>query len=166
MMSLAVTAPPGLLMCSTTALTCGSFAAASRRSRNSATGFSPLPSSPLLRMFRIIPSTLMIAILSLHSQRLAQVTVVSSTGQLTWVAGLCLLALGGSAWFWYWLMRTFGEQPEGPATVRAYYIGHLGKYVPGKAWALLMRGNLVRGPGVRLGVAIITAFYEVLTTMA
>jgi hypothetical protein len=81
-------------------------------------------------------------------------------------AGLYLLALGGSAWFWYRLMRTFGERPQGPATVRAYYLGHLGKYVPGKAWALLMRGNLVRGPGVRLGVAIITAFYEVLTTMA
>jgi hypothetical protein len=81
-------------------------------------------------------------------------------------AGLYLLALGSSAWFWWRLMRTFGERPQGPATVRAYYIGHLGKYVPGKAWALLMRGNLVRGPGVRLGVAIITAFYEVLTTMA
>lgn len=79
---------------------------------------------------------------------------------------LYLLALGGSAWFWYRLMRTFGERPHGLATVRAYYIGHLGKYVPGKAWALLLRGNLIRGPDVRLGVAIIAAFYEVLTTMA
>src|SRR5207302_7053119 len=42
----------------------------------------------------------------------------------------------------------------------------LGKYLPGKAWALVMRGSLVRGPEVRLGVAIITSFYEVLTTMA
>ena len=38
--------------------------------------------------------------------------------------------------------------------------------MPGKAWALLLRGGLVRGPETRLGVAIITSFYEVLTTMA
>ena len=87
-------------------------------------------------------------------------------GWLVLSAGLYLLALGGSAWFWYRLLRTFGERPEAAATVRAYYLGHLGKYVPGKAWALLLRGNLVRGPGVRLGVAILSAFYEVLTTMA
>src|SRR5262249_28390321 len=35
-----------------------------------------------------------------------------------------------------------------------------------KAWALLLRGAMVRGPGVRFGVAVATAFYEVLTTMA
>jgi hypothetical protein len=81
-------------------------------------------------------------------------------------AALYLLALGAPAWFWHRLLHTFGERPEVLPTVRAYYLGHLGKYVPGKAWALLLRGNLVRGPGVRLGVAIITSFYEVLTTMA
>jgi uncharacterized membrane protein YbhN (UPF0104 family) len=53
-----------------------------------------------------------------------------------------------------------------PATARAYYVGQLGKYVPGKALALIMRGAMVQGPGVRLGVALVTSFYEVLTTMA
>ncbi len=81
-------------------------------------------------------------------------------------AGLYIGGIGGSAWFWYRLLRVFGERPAVATTVRAYYIGHLGKYVPGKAWALLLRGDLVRGPGVRLGVAIIASFYEVLTTMA
>ena len=47
MMSLAVTAPPGLLMRSTTALTCGSSAAASSFSRKRDIGLSPLPSRPL-----------------------------------------------------------------------------------------------------------------------
>jgi len=79
---------------------------------------------------------------------------------------LYLLALGTSAWCWFRLMRFFGERPTVSATVRAYYLGHLGKYIPGKALAVLMRGALVRGPNVRLGVAILTAFIEVLTTMA
>ncbi len=100
---------------------------------------------------------------------LSQLDLTTLTLRPEWVAvsaGLYLLALGGSAWFWRHLLRSFGQRPTLTATLRAYYIGHLGKYVPGKAWALLLRGNLVRGEGVRLGVAIITAFYEVLTTMA
>jgi uncharacterized membrane protein YbhN (UPF0104 family) len=79
---------------------------------------------------------------------------------------LYLLALSFSSVYWYRLLRLFGEKPSGAATVKAYFLGHLGKYVPGKAWALLLRGTMVRGPEVRLGVAIVTAFYEVLTTMA
>jgi glycosyltransferase 2 family protein len=79
---------------------------------------------------------------------------------------LYVLALGFSAGFWYRLLRVFGERPGRAAVIRAYYIGHLGKYVPGKAWALLLRSALLRPAGVRLGVGAITAFYEVLTTMA
>jgi uncharacterized membrane protein YbhN (UPF0104 family) len=100
---------------------------------------------------------------------LAQLDLDTLTVRPAWVAlsaGLYLLGLGASAWFWRHLLRSFGERPALGAVVRAYYLGHLGKYVPGKAWALLLRGNLVRGEGVRFGVAIITAFYEVLTTMA
>lgn len=102
--------------------------------------------------------------LNLSQLNRAELTV--RPGWLALSGGLYLLALGGSAWFWYRLMRVFGERPRVAATLRAYYIGHLGKYVPGKAWALLLRGNLVRGSGVKLGVAILTGFYEVLTTMA
>jgi uncharacterized membrane protein YbhN (UPF0104 family) len=79
---------------------------------------------------------------------------------------LYLLALAGSAWYWFRLMRFFGQRPAVAATTRAYFLGHLGKYLPGKAIALLMRGALVRGPTVRLSVAILTGFIEVLTTMA
>jgi hypothetical protein len=79
---------------------------------------------------------------------------------------LYLLALGCSALFWYRLLRVQGQHPAGPATVRAYYIGLLGKYTPVKAWALVVRATLIHGPGVRGAVAGVTAFYEVLTTMA
>ena len=79
---------------------------------------------------------------------------------------LYLAALSLSAVYWYRLLWIFGDRPSFFKAYRAYFIGHLGKYVPGKAWALLLRGGLVRGPEVRLGVAIITSFYEVLATMA
>ena len=87
-------------------------------------------------------------------------------GWLVASAGLYLAGLSLSAGFWHRLLHTFGDRPALFTAVRAYFIGHLGKYVPGKAWALMLRGGLVRGPDVRLGVAIIASFYEVLTTMA
>ncbi len=93
--------------------------------------------------------------------------------QITWHPGwialsvaLYLPALGFSAGFWFLLLHVFGQNPSAFAAVRAYYIGHLGKYVPGKAIALVMRATLVRGPGVSLTAAGITSLYEVLTTMA
>jgi uncharacterized membrane protein YbhN (UPF0104 family) len=89
--------------------------------------------------------------------------------QYGWLAasgGLYLLGLGFSAVFWQRLLVQVGQRPSWRAVVRAYYIGHLGKYVPGKAWALLLRSDLARGPGVTAGYAGLTAFYEVLTTMA
>src|SRR5262249_52279900 len=49
-------------------------------------------------------------------------------------AVLYLVGLAGSAWYWYHLLRVFGEGPRLVPTFRAYYLGHLGKYVPGKAW--------------------------------
>lgn len=86
-----------------------------------------------------------------------------------WLLLSALLYLAGLAFsgaYWYWLLWRFGEKPSLLAALRAYYVGHLGKYVPGKALALVIRGSLVRSPDVKFGVAIITAFYEVLTTMA
>lgn len=83
------------------------------------------------------------------------------------LAGLVyLVGLGCTGLFWYWLLRQFGQQPDKLASVRSYYISHLGKYLPGRAWALLLRGDLARGPHCRFGIAILAAFYEVLVTMA
>jgi len=79
---------------------------------------------------------------------------------------LYLLGLGFSALFWYRLLAAVGERPWLLATVRAYYIGHTGKYVPGKAWGLLLRTGLLASSGVRPGIAAMTATYETLTTMA
>lgn len=79
---------------------------------------------------------------------------------------LYLVGIGCSALFWHRLLGATGQNVSVPAALRAYYVGQLGKYVPGKAWALLLRCALVRGQGVRLGAAAATTLYEVLTTMA
>jgi hypothetical protein len=85
-----------------------------------------------------------------------------------WLALSGLLYLSGlsfSALCWYRLLGHLGVSPPLGRAFRAYYIGHLGKYLPGKAWALFLRAGLVQGGGVRVGLATLTAFYEVLTTM-
>jgi glycosyltransferase 2 family protein len=79
---------------------------------------------------------------------------------------LYLLGLGLSALYWDRLLRHLGARLPARVVLRACYLGHLGKYLPGKAWALFLRASLVRGHGVSLGLAALTAFYEVLTTMA
>jgi hypothetical protein len=87
-------------------------------------------------------------------------------GSLVACMALYLTGLAFPLTFWFVLLRTMGQQPTVPTAMRAYYISHLGKYVPGKAWALLLRMTLISGPNVRPGVAAVTAGYETLTTMA
>jgi uncharacterized membrane protein YbhN (UPF0104 family) len=79
---------------------------------------------------------------------------------------LYLVGLSFSAIFWLRLLERLGPRPRFWMGMRAYYLGHLGKYLPGKAWALLLRATLAQAAGVRAGMAGVTAFYEVLTTMA
>lgn len=79
---------------------------------------------------------------------------------------LYVLGLAMSALYWRRLLGHLGARPPLGAALRAYYIALLGKYVPGKAWALLLRASLVRKHGIGVGLTALTAFYEVLTTMA
>src|SRR5581483_8605050 len=81
------------------------------------------------------------------------------------VSVACYFAgLGCWGAFWLRLLHRVGRRPPVAAAFRAYYVSHLGTYVPGKAWAILLRATLL--PGVRPGVAALTAAYETLTTMA
>ncbi len=80
--------------------------------------------------------------------------------------GLYLLGLGLSAVYWFGLLRALNQHPTLFAAVRAHFIGQMGKYLPGKAWALVLRASEVRGPKVNVGVAVMTSFYDVLTTMS
>src|SRR5262249_27005985 len=86
-----------------------------------------------------------------------------------WLAASALLYLVGLcfwAGFWLVLLRNLGERPAVPLLLRAYFASHLGKYVPGKAWALFLRTTIAHAAGVRLSAAAMTSVYETLTTMA
>jgi hypothetical protein len=77
-----------------------------------------------------------------------------------------LLGLGFPALYWGRLQHHLGRHSLNPLAVcRAYYVSHLGKYLPGKAWALLLRATLIGGPRERMAIAGMAAFYEVLTMM-
>jgi uncharacterized membrane protein YbhN (UPF0104 family) len=89
--------------------------------------------------------------------------------RLPWLALSGVLYLAGllpSGWFWYRLLRVLGQQPRWAETLRAYFIGHLGKYVPGKALVVILRTGLIRSQRVDTGVAAVSVFYETLTQMA
>lgn len=62
--------------------------------------------------------------------------------EFAWLAaagGLYLLSILPSALFWHRLMRAMGQCVGPIVAARAYYIGHLGKYVPGKALVVVLR---------------------------
>lgn len=86
-----------------------------------------------------------------------------------WLVGalvVYILGLAPAAWFWYRVLRAFEQRPRFYEALRAYYIGHLGKYVPGKAWVVVLRSALVRSPRTTAGVAAAAVFVETLTMMA
>jgi uncharacterized membrane protein YbhN (UPF0104 family) len=81
-------------------------------------------------------------------------------------AALYLLGLLPAAWYWHRLLLVLGQNARFSDTLRAYYIGHLGKYVPGKAMVVVLRTGLIRGEQVDTGVAAASVFVETLTMMA
>ena len=71
-----------------------------------------------------------------------------------------------ACWFWRRILLSLGQSPTLLETARACYVGHLGKYVPGKALVVVIRTALVRSSRVDTTVAAISVFVETLTMMA
>ncbi len=69
-------------------------------------------------------------------------------------------------WFWHSVLGSLGQKVRLLRALRAYFIGHLGKYVPGKAMVVVMRAGLIGAPHVRTSLAVVAVFYETFTTMA
>ena len=86
-------------------------------------------------------------------------------GWLLASGGLYLVGVFPAAWFWRHLHGKFGYPISLYTAIRAHYIGQLGKYVPGKAMAVLIRSELVHPCGVPYSVSIIVSFYEVFSGM-
>lgn len=102
----------------------------------------------------------------LSSEELSQHTL---TLRFEYLLPAGLLYLGGHViWgtFFVQLMRYEGAAVSWLTGVRAYFVSQFGKYVPGKAWVLLLRVMLLRPHGVHPAVVGVTATYETLTSMA
>jgi uncharacterized membrane protein YbhN (UPF0104 family) len=61
------------------------------------------------------------------------------------VAGLCAIAgMTSIGWGWRHVLRTLGADPPVRKVIAWYYVGELGKYLPGGVWPVLGRGELAR----------------------
>ena len=77
-----------------------------------------------------------------------------------------LLAMLPMAIYWQLLNGAFGQTAGFWTTFRAYTIGHLGKYVPGKAMVVVLRTAFLRGEQTTRSVIATTVFIETFTMMA
>ncbi len=95
-----------------------------------------------------------------------------SSNWLVFSGGLYLLALLPEGLFWHWALKALGQDVGLLETLRAYYIGHLGKYVPGKAMVIVLRTGLIHSGHraqhgrVDTSIAVASVFLETLTMMA
>ena len=71
-----------------------------------------------------------------------------------------------SVWFWRALLRAMRQPVSWSDAIRAYYVGNMGKYVPGKALVLVIRATILKESGVSAMLAGTTACYETLVFMA
>ncbi len=102
------------------------------------------------------------------SGRVAAVVVVLSVSLLPWLlaaGGLYLIGWLMSLLLWHRLIHGFGGTSSRWDVSRAYFAGHLAKYIPGKASVLLLRAGMLADRGCRPGVTTLTSTYEVLVCM-
>ena len=85
---------------------------------------------------------------------------------LVFAGVLYIVAYFPAALFWRYSMQAFGQRPGFYESLRAYYIGHLGKYIPGKAMVVILRSGLLRHDRTRASIAAAAVFLETLTMMA
>jgi glycosyltransferase 2 family protein len=88
-----------------------------------------------------------------------------SYGWLAASAAFYLVGLLPQGWFWYRVLGALGQKVGVGETWRAYFIGHLGKYVPGKAMVILLRAGLIHSP-VDRSLVVASVFLETLTMMS
>jgi glycosyltransferase 2 family protein len=133
----------------------------------------PSPPTWKARLWKAAKHGIMIAVLIGVSYSFYHSLSQLNASQLQWqpewliVAGLAyLLSMTVSMCYWWWSMVALGQKPRGLDVARAYFIGHLGKYVPGKALVIIMRAVLVQSETCRPSIAAITVVYETLSLMA
>jgi len=99
-------------------------------------------------------------------ERLSQYTWHVQPAWLLAAGIVYVVGLIPMAWFWKCALAALGQSAPWGAVLRAYFIGHLGKYVPGKAMAVILRVAAVRRWAPSMRFAILSTMMETLTMMA
>ena len=83
-------------------------------------------------------------------------------------AGALLYTAAMSCFASYWRQTALdmGGRPGSLEVQRAYFASQLGKYIPGKAWVILIRCALLDNQTTTTPVIIASTFYETLAMMA
>ncbi len=87
----------------------------------------------------------------------------------SWLAAAAALYVVGqlpNGLFWRSILAALGQHVSRADVLRAFYLGHLGKYVPGKAMVVVMRTGLLAARGAHPAAVAVSVFYETLTMMA
>jgi glycosyltransferase 2 family protein len=133
---------------------------------------APKPSSQR-RWWPLVKWSLFAVVLFFVGQRAVALWRSSPPTELhvdvTWLIPASLLYLIAwlpSVWFWRALLMRMEQQLDWRNAIRAYYVGHMGKYIPGKALVLVIRGALAKDAGTNPVLGGLTAAYETLVAMA
>lgn len=85
-------------------------------------------------------------------------------GWIVLSGSLYILGLLPIGLYWYRVLLAMDQRPPFWATMKAYFLGHLGKYVPGKAMVVVLRTGSLRETNST--VTAISVFAETLSMMA
>lgn len=81
-------------------------------------------------------------------------------GSLVYAAGMM-----PASFAWLQTLKSFQQKVPFWVGMQAYFLGHLGKYIPGKAMAIIIRVGKLRAYGVEIKPTIVSIFVETLTSV-
>jgi uncharacterized membrane protein YbhN (UPF0104 family) len=67
------------------------------------------------------------------------------------IAGSTVLVVGGLAItgvVWGWLLRSYGYRIPAPESAAYFFVGQLGKYIPGSVWSLAAQADMARASAI------------------
>ena len=97
----------------------------------------------------------------LHGREINLDLALLFAGALLYTAAMSCFAS-----YWHQTALDMGGRPGSLEVQRAYFASQLGKYIPGKAWVILIRCALLDNQTTTTPVIIASTFYETLAMMA
>ncbi|MBC8289384.1 MAG: flippase-like domain-containing protein [Planctomycetes bacterium] len=136
------------------------------------TSTSSAKTRPRITVGRVIKWTLCLLVLFFVGREAKKLWTADDVSTLSldvrWLLPAAMCYLVGwlpSVWFWRRMMFELGASPGFAESNRAYFCGHLGKYVPGKALSLVIRSSMLKSSGTSVPVSAISATLETLGVM-